>query len=338
MLSVNQLAVRICKRLMDSFDEFNVKHTCFSNGVHLIDTGNKVIGGIDAGVCVTEICLGGVGDVSLTSMDLDGLSLLAVEVSTDFPVLSLLCQASGGYREAMEGWINFKCGSYSAIASGPARAIVHEPKGLFKMLEYQDDGDVAVVVLQSEQYPDEKVATHFLKRCKVNPENLYLVLSPLSSMSGLVQVTGRTVENAMVKLKSLDYDPKKVRFAKGIAPLPPLGSRTTVPDDMLSYGSIVHLFVERDEKVDLAKLVQKLPSHTSRDYGKSFTQLISENKGLRGIDINLFAPAQVYVNDLGSGEFYRSGRVNGQLIRRMTGLKSSRAPGARRSRIDTKTA
>jgi len=322
MLSVNQLAVKICRRLMDNAGEFNVKHTRFKNGVHLIDTGNKVFGGTEAGLRVTDICLGGVGNVSVTFKDLDGLTLPAIEISTDFPVLSLLCQASGGYREAMEGWINFKCGSYSAIASGPARAIVHEPAGLFDLLGYIDDADVAVVVLQSEQYPDEKVAARLLERCKVNPENLYLVLSPISSMSGLVQVTGRTVENAMVKLLSLSYDVKMVKHALGVAPLPPLGSRTIMPDDMLSYASIVHLYVELDEKTDLREMTRKMPSQTSKDYGKSFTELIYEHKGLRGIDINLFAPGQIYVNDLKSGELYRSGKVNSELVKKMMGFKS----------------
>ncbi len=158
----------------------------------------------------------------------------------------------------MEGWINFKSGSYSAIASGPARAIVHEPEELFDTLGYWDDADVAVVVLQSE-HNDEKVAARLLERCKVNPENLYLVLSPLSSMSGLVQATGRSVKNAMVKLLSLSYDVKTVKHALGVAPLPPLGSRTIVPDDMLSYASIVHLYVEPNEKTDLRDMAQKMP-------------------------------------------------------------------------------
>lgn len=322
MLSVNQLAVKICRKLMDNADEFNVKHIRFKNGVHLIDTGNKVFGGTEAGLHVTEICLGGVGNVSVTSKDLDGLTLPAIEVSTDYPVLALLCQASGGYREAMEGWINFKSGSYSAIASGPARAIVHEPEGLFDTLGYRDNADVAVVVLQSEQYPDEKVAARLLERCKVNPENLYLVLSPLSSMSGLVQATGRSVKNAMVKLLSLSYDVKIVKHALGVAPLPPLGSRTIVPEDMLSYASIVHLYVEPDEKTDLRDMAQKTPSQTSKDYGKSFTELVNERKGLRGIDINLIAPAQIYVNDLKSGGLYRSGKVNSELVKKMMGFQS----------------
>jgi methenyltetrahydromethanopterin cyclohydrolase len=139
-------------------------------------------------------------------------------------------------------------------------------------------------------------------------------------MSGLVQVTARTVENAMVKLHSLGYDVKKVKFAHGVAPLPPLGSRTIAPDDMLSYGSIVHLYVVPEEKKDLREIAKKMPSQTSKDYGRPFTELIREHKGLRGIDINLFAPAEVYVNNLKSGELYRFGKVNSHLVKKMAGL------------------
>jgi methenyltetrahydromethanopterin cyclohydrolase len=63
-----------------------------------------------------------------------------------------------------------------------------------------------------------------------------------------------------------------------------------------------------------------MPSQTSKDYGRPFTELIREHKGLRGIDINLFAPAEVYVNNLKSGELYRFGKVNSDLVKKMAGL------------------
>jgi methenyltetrahydromethanopterin cyclohydrolase len=141
-------------------------------------------------------------------------------------------------------------------------------------------------------------------------------------MSGSVQATGKTVENAMVKLLSLSYDVRMVKNALGVAPLLPLGSRTIVPDDMLSYASIVHLYVEPDEKTGLRDMAQKMPSQKSKDYGKSFTELTNEHRGLRGIDINLIAPAQIYVNDLKSGELYTYGKVNSELIKKMMGFQS----------------
>jgi methenyltetrahydromethanopterin cyclohydrolase len=320
MLSVNKSAASICKKMLDEPDELGIKCTSFKSGAHLIDTGNKATGGMQAGLHVTKICLGGVGNVSLTSMDLEGITLPAVMVSTDFPILSLLCQASGGYREAMEGWINFNVGSYRAIASGPARALVHEPKKLLETVPYMESAEEAVVVLQSEQYPNEKVADSLAEKCRVNPENLYLVLSPLSSMCGLIQVTGRSVENAMVKLHTLGYDGNSVKNACGIAPLPFLKSKRIVPDDMLSYGSIVHLYVLPDEGTDLKQITRKMPSNTSKCYGRSFSDLIHEHEGLRGIDLELFAPAEVYINDLATGELYHSGSVNSSLIKTLSGL------------------
>ena len=320
MLSVNELAAAICKKMLDEQERLNIKCSRFKNGAHLIDTGNKAAGGIQAGLYVTKIGLGGVGNVSLTSMDLGSMTLPAVSVSTDLPILSLLCQASGGYREAMEGWINFKTGSYNAIASGPARALVHEPKKLFEMIPYADSAEEAVVVLQSEQYPNNNVAVSLAERCDVSPENLYMVLAPLSSMSGLIQVTGRSVENAMVKLHTLGYDGNKVRNACGIAPLPPLKSKRILPDDMLSYASIVHLYLMPDERADMRQIARDMPSRNSRCYGQSFSDLIKEHGGLRGIDLKLFAPAEVYVNDLANGEVHHFGSVNSSLIKTMAGL------------------
>ncbi|MCK4478208.1 methenyltetrahydromethanopterin cyclohydrolase [Candidatus Bathyarchaeota archaeon] len=320
MLSVNKLAAKICRKMIDEAEELNIKYTCLKNGVHIIDTGNQAYGGVQAGLYVTKICLGGLGNVALTSMELEGITLPAIGVSTDFPIFSILCQASGGYREAMDGWINFNVGSYNAIASGPARAIVHEPEELFEIVGYKDFAEVGVVVLQSEQYPDEKVADRLVERCKVDPASLYLVLSPLSSMSGLVQVTGRSVENAMVKLRTLDYNVKNVKYACGIAPLPPLKSPKIIPDDMLSYGSVVHLYIMPDEKTDLREIAKKMPSRTSKCYGRSFVELVKEHGGWRGIDIDLFAPAEIYINNLKTGEIYKFGDVNSSLLKTMVGL------------------
>jgi methenyltetrahydromethanopterin cyclohydrolase len=188
------------------------------------------------------------------------------------------------------------------------------------MIPYMDSAEEAVVVLQSEQYPNEKAADSLSEKCRVNPENLYLVLAPLSSMSGLIQVTGRSIENAMVKLHTLGYDGNNVRNACGIAPLPPLKSRRIVPDDMLSYGSIVHLYVMPDEGTDLGQIAREMPSRTSKCYGRSFSDMIKEHGGLRGIDLKLFAPAEVYINDLATGELYHSGSVNSGLIKAMAGL------------------
>ncbi len=320
MLSVNRLAASICKKMMDEEEELNIKCSRFESGAHLIDAGHKAPGGVQAGLYVTKIGLGGVGNVSLTSMDLGGITLPAVSVLTDFPILSLLCQASGGYREAMEGWINFSVGSYNAIASGPARALVHEPKKLFETIPYADSAEEAVVILQSEQYPNEKAADSLAEKCKVNPENLYVVLAPLSSMSGLVQVTGRSVENAMVKLHTLGYDGNNVRNACGIAPLPPLKSRRIVPDDMLSYGSIVHLYIMPEKGTSLRQIARETPSRTSKCYGQSFLDMIKQHGGLRGIDLKLFAPAEIFINDLATGEMHHFGSVDSDLIKAMAGL------------------
>jgi methenyltetrahydromethanopterin cyclohydrolase len=97
-----------------------------------------------------------------------------------------------------------------------------------------------------------------------------------------------------------------------------------MPDDMLSYGSVVHVYIMPSGKEDLKKLAERMPSQTAKCYGRSFTELTKEHGGLRGIDIELFAPAEVYVNNLETGELYRSGKVNTRLVKTMMGLKKTR--------------
>lgn len=298
-------------------EEIGIDVADLENGATVVDTGLKVPGGFEAGRLSTKICLGGHGEVSLTRMNYEDITFPAVSVRTDFPLLTLMCQASGGYREAMEGWINFEAGSYRAIASGPARALQHTPEELFEKIGCKDSSDICVGVLQSDQYPDEKVAEKLSKRCCVDPKDLYLILTPLSSLAGLIQITGRTVEDSMVKVHTIGYDPNKVKYATGIAPLPPLGSSEIHPDDMLSYGSLAHLYIKPDGDDDLSEITKRLPSQTSTDYGKHFSELIEEHDGLRGIDTELFAPAEIYVNDMESGKMYKSGKIDGSFLKSM---------------------
>jgi len=75
-----------------------------------------------------------------------------------------------------------------------------------------------------------------------------------------------------------------------------------------------------DERADMRQIARDMPSRNSRCYGQSFSDLIKEHGGLRGIDLKLFAPAEVYVNDLATGEVHHFGSVNSSLIKTMAGL------------------
>ena len=64
--SVNSLAGEIVDRLVAGAERYRVRRLAGSLGELLIDAGAKVAGGIDAGLLLTEICMGGLGKVTLS--------------------------------------------------------------------------------------------------------------------------------------------------------------------------------------------------------------------------------------------------------------------------------
>ena len=63
--SVNALAGEIVDRLVAGADRYRVSVSRGASGELLIDAGARAPGGIDAGLLLTEICMGGLGRVSL---------------------------------------------------------------------------------------------------------------------------------------------------------------------------------------------------------------------------------------------------------------------------------
>ena len=60
----------------------------------------------------------------------------------------------------------------------------------------------------------------------------------------------------------------------------------------------------------------QLPSMNSRDYGRSFADLFKgANYDFYKLDAALFAPAEVWVSHLDSGQTWHAGRLNMELLR-----------------------
>ena len=62
-ISVNLLAGELVDRLLAESDRLRVVATKGSRGETLIDAGARAVGGLDAGIMIAEICLGGLGSV-----------------------------------------------------------------------------------------------------------------------------------------------------------------------------------------------------------------------------------------------------------------------------------
>ena len=313
MLSVNEKALEIAEEMMDWSDELKVKTIELSNGAKVIDCGVNVDGGYEAGLMFTDICMGGFGVSSISVHKVNDIPLAFVDVTTDHPAMACLGAQKAGWRVSVD--------KYFAMGSGPARALALKPKATYKKINYEDDFDYSIIALESSQLPDEKVMEYIAEESHVAPENVIALVAPTASIVGSVQVSGRVVETAIFKLNELGYDTTKIVSGTGTAPIAPvvkddLKAMGSTNDSVIYYGSVFLTTKGVDEA-----LFKQVPSSTSKDYGRPFYKTFKDaGYDFFKIDANVFAPAEITVNDLETGKTFHSGHLNGEVIMESYGI------------------
>ncbi len=312
MLSVNELALDVVEDMLDYEEELNVRSRKFSNGATVIDCGVNVKGGYDAGIMFVQICMGGLAGVNIQVDEINGIPIPFVWVYTDHPALACLGCQKAGWKIELD---NFK-----AIASGPARALALKPRETYELIDYEDDTDYAVIVLETDTLPNAEVMEYIARECDVDVEETYAVVAPTRSLVGSIQISARVLETALFKMVQLGYDPKLVRNAIGRAPIAPImgdnvRAMGATNDSIIYYGSAI-LTVDRYEEV-----LENLPSEKSSAYGKPFYEIFKEaGYDFYRIDPNVFAPAKVVINDSSTGKTYVHGKLNGEILLKSYGL------------------
>ena len=126
-------------------------------------------------------------------------------------------------------------------------------------------------------------------------------------------------------MEALNFDVNKVKFAAGIAPIAPVDpdglKAMGKTNDAVLFGGRTYYYIQSEEGDDLKELTEKLPSSASEGYGKPFYDVFKEAEyDFYKIDKGMFAPAEVVINDLRTGEMFRAGSVNPELLMKSFGL------------------
>jgi methenyltetrahydromethanopterin cyclohydrolase len=325
-LNLNISALSLVNKLCCDPQKYGVIVEKSSSGATLVDAGINARGGFLAGQIVTEICLGGYGQVQILPMQYDDIFLPSIYVQTDFPAISTLASQFAGWR--------IKVDDYSAIGSGPARAIALKPKKLYRTLEYKENPKSAVMVLETNSKPPEAVIEKISNECNVSPDQLFLVLISTSCLAGSTQVSGRIVETGLHKLEKLGLDPKVVEYAWGYAPIIPLHPKFDEAmgrtNDAILYGGTSYYIVDYENDDELAEIVKQAPSSSSRMMQEAkalakksprFMEIFKEaGFDFYEIDPNIFAPAIVVVNNLRTGNIFKAGNLDVTVLKGSFGL------------------
>jgi methenyltetrahydromethanopterin cyclohydrolase len=316
---LNLRAQRLVDTLIEDAQSLRLQVGSLENGTRIIDAGIEAVGGLEAGRLIAELCLGGLGRVSLEGGGQIPGWPLSLQVSTRDPVLACLGSQYAGWSLSQgEGK-----GAFHALGSGPGRALARK-EPLFDALGIQDQGDSACLVLEVDRPPPAELADRIAAACGVPAQSLTLVLTPTRSLAGTVQIVARVLEVALHKAHELGFPPVHVLDGTGTAPLPP-----PAPDfltamgrtnDAILFGGSVMLFVDGSDE-DARALCERLPSSASRDYGRPFAEIFkTANYDFFAIDPMLFSPARVTVNAIRSGSCFRAGALDPVLLYRSFGV------------------
>ena len=80
-------------------------------------------------------------------------------------------------------------GDFFALGSGPARALALKPEETYEEIGYMDEADIAILTLEADQLPGEDVTDYIAQECKVQPENVFVLVAPTSSLVGSIPVS-----------------------------------------------------------------------------------------------------------------------------------------------------
>ena len=314
-LSVNRLAAPQVQALLAEADRLGLAWRRDDSGVCLVDAGIQVQGSVEAGLRIAEICMGGLGRVSLLSSGRAGWPTW-LQVSSPQPVLACLgSQYAGWSLSASKEETGGK--KFFALGSGPARALAGK-EALFKELGYRDQAEAAVLVLEVDRPPPPVVVAKVLRDCALRPEQLTIVLTPTTSLAGTTQVVGRALEVALHKAHECGFALADIVDGSATAPLhSPTADGVQAmgrTNDAILYGGTVHLSV-RGSADAAQNLARRLPSTTSKDHGRGFADIFQAVAfDFYKIDPALFAPAEVYVSHLDSGRTWHAGALHLDLL------------------------
>lgn len=307
--SVNTLTAPLVTHLVENARALRLGVERHASGALIVDAGIKTPGGLEAGRLITEICMGGLGRVTLQANPTFGHWPWQVSVHSCNPILACLGSQYAGWSLAHE--------KFFSLGSGPGRAMAGREE-LYQELDYRDQADSAVLVLESDKAPPQEVIEKVARDTGLAADRLTFILTPTRSLAGAVQIVGRVLEVAMHKIHTLHFPLRQVVDGIASAPLPPpspdflTGMGRT--NDAILFGGHAHVFVTGSDEA-AAELATHLPSSASRDYGRPFAEVFkSVHMDFYKIDPMLFSPAAVTVTAVDSGKSFHAGKLDAALL------------------------
>lgn len=312
MISVNREAKKIVDKILEQAEQLNVIVSTLKNGTTVVDMGQKAKGSWLAGKYYAEITMGGMGEVTFDSFQLDEYTLPSVKVTSANPFLA--GWVSQKHADPLPGAEN------QPILAGPAKALLKPPDASIVYANYHDNSDIAVAPFQTSAPITEDFANWVADACQLNPKNLYILVAPSNSLVCAIQVAARPIDNLMHRLHEEGIDIHQVSYAFSSSPVPPLAedeleAMGRINDSML-YGGQVLIYLNGNDP-DIQRILPNLPTRSSNQYGKTFRQIFVEHDmDFHKIDLRIHSVALVQINNIATGNCFSAGAIDRGMLRK----------------------
>ena len=312
--SVNLLSQPLVDALIADAQALKIAVMQHTTGATMIDAGINIEGSLEAGRRIAEICMGGLGVISLKASTIFKNCPTVINAISATPVLACLGSQYAGWALQYE--------KFFSLGSGPARAIAQR-EALFKELNYTDSAEKTVLVLETSSIPPTEIIEKVARDTNIQAENLTFILTPTTSLAGATQIVARVLEVALHKAHTLHFPLQAIISGTGSAPLPPMSADFMTmmgrTNDAILFGGFVQLNVHSSD-AEAEKLARELPSNSSKDYGKTFAEVFKfYNMDFYQIDPLLFSPAKVNIINLATGNSFDGGALNEALLNQSFG-------------------
>jgi methenyltetrahydromethanopterin cyclohydrolase len=309
-LRMNEAANEIADSMADQAELLRINTHRLPGGARVIDAGVHVDGGIGAGLALSRICMGGLGQVACGPLQIGSQSYPGIIVWTDHPAVSCMASQYAGWSISVD--------KFFAMGSGPLRAHARVERELFDKLAYEEQADEGVLVLEGRTLPDDTVAAWVAEKARLEASRLTFVVAPTASLAGGVQISARIIETGLHKMETLGFDVRRVISALGTAPLPPVAKNDLRAigrtNDCILYGGQARYTVRAGDR-DLENLAAQVPASASRDYGTPFYDIFQRYGGdFYKIDPLLFSPAEVWLTSSETGRTFHAGHLNPEVL------------------------
>ena len=310
-LGMNELASEIADRLAEQEERYRVRLTTLGSGARVIDAGVEAAGGLDAGLALAQICMGGLGNVVYAPLIIGGQTRPGVTVWTDHPAVSCMASQYAGWAISVD--------KFFAMGSGPLRAHARVEKELFGQLGYAETATAGVLVLEGRVPPTEAVAAWVAEKARLQPSQLTFLIAPTASIAGGVQISARILETGLHKMEVLGFDVRRIVSGYGVAPIAPVAKNDLRAigrtNDCMLYGGRARYTVRADDAT-LESLAEKVPASSSSDYGTPFYEIFERyDRDFYKIDKLLFSPAEVWLTSATTGRTFHGGRIDASVLR-----------------------